>query len=151
MCCLRKRGFTKLGGFRTLSQYSYWREKTDKKAKVGKSNIGWWGGGPWFRNLFAPCRGQNLTRNRRESGKNWGCSNDFSLLPNFLLQHYMRYKSWSRIVTTKRPFLGRVYILLGGGPTTPEGYYFCKSIAIEMGGVSRYFSKYRGQGSMRLS
>ena len=29
--------------------------------------------------------------------------------------------------------------------------YFCKSIAIEIGGVSRYFSKYWGQGSMRLS
>ena len=33
----------------------------------------------------------------------------------------------------------------------PRGGIFLQSIAIEMGGVSRYFQKYRGQGSMRFS
>ena len=43
-------------------------------------------------------------------------------------------------------------IHIGGVSTTfcqEEGIHFCESIAIEMGGVARYFSeKYRGQGSM---
>ena len=35
-----------------------------------------------------------------------------------------------------------VYIVL----SAKKRAYFCKSIAIEMGGVSQYFQEYRGQG-----
>ena len=38
--------------------------------------------------------------------------------------------------------IGRVFILL----SAKRRAYFCKSIAIEMGGVSRYFSKVSGSG-----
>ena len=40
----------------------------------------------------------------------------------------------------------RIAIQIGGVYTTKRKAYFCKSIAIEMGGVSRYFSKVLGSG-----
>ena len=50
-----------------------------------------------------------------------------------------------------RDINGRRIVIQSDGVYTTfcqEEAYFCKSIAIEMGGVPRHFQKYRGQGSM---
>ena len=39
-----------------------------------------------------------------------------------------------------------VYIYIYTLLSAKRRAYFCKGTAIEMGGVSQYFSKYRGQG-----
>ena len=58
------------------------------------------------------------------------------LTPILLQKH--RDTNGRRIVTQ----IGVVYTAL----CQRQGAYFCKSIAIEMGGVSRYFSKIWGSG-----